>query len=166
MTLEEVIKVMNVCDETQRLICIECPYAVDCKDVPGKKLRADALYYLQKYQEHYKARNDQVERYQKAAKDCEEILTDYVALKQWWTEQQENPPLSWDELKQMEGKPVWIELLNHDMWDDPSHRVDSEWWVIGEVRKDDIILATYLDEMELCEEDIGVLWKAYRKERK
>ena len=70
-TLDKVIKVMSVCDETQRLICIECPYTVDCKDVPGKKLRADALYYLQKYQEHYKARNDQVERYQKAAQQCE-----------------------------------------------------------------------------------------------
>ena len=80
-------------------------------------------------------------------------------------EHAENIPLTWEELKQMEGEPVWIELLNHDIWEDPSHRVDSEWWVIGEVRKDDIILATYLDEMELCEEDIDVLWKAYRKER-
>ena len=80
--------------------------------------------------------------------------------------QEANSPLTWDELKQMEGKPIWIELLNHDMWDDPSHGVDSEWWVIGEVRKDDIILATYLDEMELCEEDIGIIWQAYRKERK
>jgi hypothetical protein len=71
-TLDEVIKVMNVCDETQRLICIECPYVVDCKDVPGKKLRADALYYLQKYQEHYKARNNQVEKYQKTAHQCED----------------------------------------------------------------------------------------------
>lgn len=69
-TLDKVIKVMSVCDETQRLICIECPYTVDCEDVPGKKLRADALYYLQKYQEHYKAHNDQVERYQKAAQQC------------------------------------------------------------------------------------------------
>ena len=77
----------------------------------------------------------------------------------------DNDPLTWDELKTMEGKPVWIEMLSHDIWEDPAHRVDSEWWVIGEIRKDDIIAATYLDEMELCEEDIGVIWQAYRKER-
>lgn len=102
-------------------------------------------------------------------KECQEQLAaesyylhEYQKIEE---EHAENIPLTWEELKQMEGEPVWIELLNHDIWEDPSHRVDSEWWVIGEVRKDDIILATYLDEMELCEEDIDVLWKAYRKER-
>ena len=105
----------------------------------------DVLHYLQTYQR---------------------IEDEYEELKDWWAEEYvTNEPLSWEQLKQMEGKPVWIELLNHGMWDDPSHRVDSEWWVIGEVRKDDIILATYLDEMELFEDDLGVIWQAYRKER-
>lgn len=117
-TLDKVIKVMSVCDETQRLICIECPYTVDCKDVPGKKLRADALYYLREYQEHMKwhayeehCLDNEKKTLQEKKAELDEVLTDYVALKQWWTEQQENPPLTWDELKTMEGKPVWIDSV-------------------------------------------------------
>lgn len=99
--------------------------------------------------------------------ECEVKSVALAYLKEYQSAKDENNPvLTWEQLKIMEGKPVWIELLNHDMWDDPSHRVDSEWWVIGEVRKDDIILATYLDEMELFEDDFGEIWQAYRKERK
>ena len=28
----------------------------------------------------------------------------------------DNPPLTWDELKQMEGKPVWVEALLYKQW--------------------------------------------------
>ena len=70
-----------------------------------------------------------------------------------------NNPLTWDELRTMEGKPVWVEFLNDDPW-------SNSWWVVGEVRKDDIIIAHYLDEAELCEDDLGELWQAYRKERR
>ena len=116
----------------------------ECHDsyVAGRIIKSDALHYLKEYRRLEMA-------YITAMADLEA-----------------NPPLTWDELCKMEGKPVWIELLNHDIWEDPLHRVDSEWWVIGEVRKDDIILATYLDEMELFEDDLGVIWQAYRKERK
>lgn len=141
LTLDEVIALME--DERR------------C-DAPMYK--DDALHYLKKYRDNFDARNDQVERYQKAAKECEEILTDYVALKQYWAEQQSNEPLTWSELKQMEEKPVWIEFLNDDPW-------SNSWWVVGEVRKDDIIIAQYLDEAELCEDDLGEFWQAYRKER-
>lgn len=99
--------------------------------------------------------------------ECEVKSVALAYLKEYQsTKDEDNSVLTWEQLKTMEGKPVWIELLNHDIWEDPSHRVDSEWWVIGEVRKDDIIVATYLDEMELCEEDLGVIWQAYRRERK
>lgn len=99
--------------------------------------------------------------------ECEVKSVALAYLKEYQsTKDEDNPVLTWEQLKTMEGKPVWIELLNHGIWEDHSHRVDSEWWVIGEVRKDDIILATYLDEMELCEDDLGVIWQAYRKERK
>lgn len=129
----------------------------------GTEWTNDALHYLKEYRSEKamwesdrKGYLNWIEQYKEAREKHQQAV---IELKK-------NPPLTWDELRQMEGKPVWIELLNHGIWDDPSHRVDSEWWVIGEVRKDDIILATYLDEMELCEEDIGVLWKAYQKERK
>lgn len=76
-----------------------------------------------------------------------------------------NDPLTWDELKQMEGKPIWLEWLVGDIWSDPNHRESCTWWVVGEVRKNDIIIAQYLDEAELCEDDLGVIWLAYSKEK-
>lgn len=144
---------MNIIDNLVEIIdkCVAdgchsgCPFEQRCLRDNKQFLLSEVLHYLKEYQK---------------------IEDEYEELKDWWAEEHaENVPLSWEQLKTMEGKPVLIELLNHDMWDDPSHRVDSEWWVIGEVRKDDIILATYLDEMELCEEDIDISWKAYRKER-
>lgn len=52
--------------------------------------------------------------FQKAKAEMEGISADYVALKQWWAELQENPPLSWNELKDMEGKPVWVEYMDDE----------------------------------------------------
>ena len=142
-SLTTVIEVLESC-KNDAIECFECPmrHETECE------VKSVALEYLKEYQS--------------AKDDLDEKRLKYM---KYMTELEDNPPLTWEQLKQMEGKPIWIELLNHDMWDDPSHRVDSDWWVIGEVRKDDIILATYLDEMELCEEDIGVSWQAYRKER-
>lgn len=185
-TLDEVIKAFECCENGEPYSnCKECSYigiGSCCLEREN-----DALLYLKMYRSDklqweadrkmWAKKGPEIEKkqdklikaakgFQKAKAEMEKISADYVALKQWLAEQQKNPPLTWEQLKQMEGKPIWIELMNHDMWDDPSKRVDSEWWVIGEVRKDDIILATYLDEMELCEEDIGVIWQAYRKERK
>lgn len=76
-----------------------------------------------------------------------------------------NDPLTWDELEKMEGKPIWVEWLADDIWSDPNHRERSTWWVVGEVRKNDIIIAQYLDEAELCEDDLGAIWLAYLKEK-
>lgn len=161
-TLNEVIKIMNICDETQTSDCIGCPYAVDCKDVPGKKLRADALYYLQKYQEYYKARNDQVERYQKAAQQCEEILKDYItlkqiALRQYCAEAQDNPQLTWDELKNMEGKPIWVEYEGYAPNWEVIEYIGNTKWKWGEV------IETHLSILH--KETQGKIWKAYRKEK-
>lgn len=171
-TLDEVIKALRCTDpevdpETK---CNDCPYkefrisdlwyvGPSCLDV----MFADALHYLKNYRDTKEWLDLEKRNYAEAVKNCEMAEAKYT---QMTLDMNRNVPLTWEQLKGMEGKPVWIELLNHDMWDDPSHRVDSEWWVIGEVRKDDIILATYLDEMELFEDDLGVIWQAYRKERK
>ena len=155
--LDEVITALGYCLKSDEMGNCNgnCPY-IHCCDPESNIVKKDALYFLKEYRSekgHWEADRkgyeDWIERYKDAREKHQQAV---IKLKQ-------NPPLSWAELREMEGKPVWIELLNHDMW------VDSEWWVIGEVRKDDIILATYLDEMELCEEDIGVLWNAFRKKR-
>ena len=62
----------------------------------------------------------------------------------------ENEPLTWDELKSMEGKPVWIEPC-------------KEWMLITEIETEPHIWLLSLDgldyDMSLHE------WQAYRKER-
>lgn len=167
-TLDEVIKAFEICigyycSNAEHDVC---PYLGESDMGCMKEPEKDALYYLKMY------RSDQIQweadrkLWVDKQKQVDEARQKYIDKLKELEIGTLNDPLTWDELKGMEGKPVWIELLNYGMWDDPSHRVDLEWWVIGEVRKDDIILATYLDEMELCEDDLGVIWQAYRKERK
>ena len=89
----------------------------------------DALYYLKMYRSdkaHWeadkKAYEDERqkaihatkkarERYIALAKDTKDEL---AVLRDFWAEQQANPALSWEELKQMEDKPVStvLERLN------------------------------------------------------
>jgi len=150
-----------------------CPY-------DGAESIPDALHYLKEYRSdkvHWEADRKSyqgfVDSYIKSRdkhqaavielkhkeKEVNEILTDYVALKQWWTEQQVNPPLSWDELKAMEGKPVWIELLGNGHW--------KGWDVVGGFAYDDFgeaMVTVHNDDYYKL--DLGKTWQAYRKERK
>ena len=110
----------------------------------------DALHYLKKYRDNYEALSYQVERYQKA-QQCEEVLKDYIALKQialrqYCVEAQDNPPLTWDELRQMEGKPVWIE--------GPFITEGPHWIIVGPSHLYDGKIVGY-----------GKTWQAYRKEK-
>lgn len=69
-----------------------------------------------------------------------------------------NEPLSWDELKAMVGKPVWVELLGKGKW--------KGWDVIGGFDDDDFGFAMCTvrgDDYYLA--DLGKTWQAYRKER-
>ena len=115
-----------------------CPYE-DCSVCEQKRmLGKDVIRYLEAYKED---RND------------------LTALRAYWAEQQENKPLTWQELKQMEGKPVWVE-------------VDGKWWgrfwAFVEIAND-----TYVNfyqkgqeyPEDLWKRDIGKTWQAYRKER-
>jgi hypothetical protein len=53
-TLDEVIKAWEICDETVTANCPDCPYNIDCENVPGEDLKADTLHYLKEYNEHLK----------------------------------------------------------------------------------------------------------------
>ena len=139
-------------------------------DVPMYK--DDALYYLKEYkikrervmvkaqdcEDTEKRLQDEIARYQEAVKEYEEILTDYVALKQYWAEQQANEPLTWVELAQMvaNGKPVWIEM-NH---------FGVHWYFIDMVTEDiAIFIGMYKESVQLYRDEYGKTWNAYRKER-
>ena len=76
-----------------------------------------------------------------------------------------NVALSWDELKQMEGKPVWVDGEHGCIWNQKS-------WVLIRLDKEneDLIICVGTDnghyEFAIGKEDYGTDWQAYRKERK
>ncbi len=125
---------------------------------------------MQQGQENEARCQAEITRYQEAVielkhkeKEVNDILTDYVALKQWWAEQQENPPLTWDELRTMGGKPVWVEGY-----------YPSAWYIVREVQKnkdgtEDIILDGFQGLTGIGRDDkygdVENGWQAYRKER-
>ena len=86
----------------------------------------DVLIYLKEYKikrerimaqaqacdDTEKRLQEEIARYQDVVKEYEEILTDYVALKQYWAEQQENNPLTMEYFsKQIDTEPIWCEKL-------------------------------------------------------
>ena len=94
-------------------------------------------------------------------KDMKNLQEDYVILydKYWreFNQQQENPPLTWDELRQMVGKPVWVEYFGRNRWIIPQ---EFRFDVIGR----EYILAQ--DGGMLFRFQQHEVWEAYRKERK
>ena len=93
---------------------------------------ADALHYLKAYKED---RND------------------LTALRAYWKEQHENNALTWDELLQMVGKPVWYE---HEFW--------KGWIILGKVEQGvNCEMIPDREERWYIVKDGSA--KAYRKER-
>jgi len=69
-----------------------------------------------------------------------------------------NQPLTWQELKGMEGKPVWVEYTYQGEW-----RPDKgEWIIINLMGDDDLIDQT--GEGLFPKSLYGKTWQAYRKE--
>ena len=149
----------------------------------------DVLIYLKEYKikrerimaqaqacdDTEKRLQEEIARYQDVVKEYEEILTDYVALKQYWAEQQANEPLAWKEMKRMTGKPVWVEEYWAPMEDEAGVTEDEgdteAYWAI----------LTYADEKRISvvngrvdqwlhkdiwnNHEVSHSWQAYRKER-
>ena len=127
-TLDEVIKALSVCADIEGSCLTDCPYQDDCNF--GADCYKDALHYLKEYKGLSKMWNDKLDK------------------------EQENPPLTWKELKQMEGKPVWIESPE---W--------KRWEIIGHI--DDFLEVMITNRHEVYESDkFSRIWQAYTKERK
>ena len=138
-TLDEVIKALEICTESHG--CVGCPYLMGDYDKKCEQQDMDALHYLKEYRTTQTA-------YIKAMADIED-----------------NPALSWDELKQMEGKPVWVEEPFsfcdewHGYWEVISSFCDDEY-------VDDPDPVVYMTDEEIRhKKDLGKTWQAYRKER-
>ena len=82
-------------------------------------------------------------------------LKEYRELLQKTQQLEDNPPLTWDELKEMEGKPVWLDV--------------DGWLIIDHCGNDYFSTnsgALYFRKNDECFGDYGTDWTAYRKERK
>ena len=103
-------------------------------------VRDDAIQHLREFKELIKMWNDKLDK------------------------EQENPPLTWEQLKQMEGKPVFVEVNDGEF---------KKWFIVGHFfswfEKEDFDAHVNLYKcggaMEFCKESYGDWWRAYRKEK-
>jgi hypothetical protein len=139
-TLDEVIDAMERCSKPQ-FDCTGCPYEDDDAETgchPDDR-DADVLHYLKEFK-RISARLEKI-----ALGNITETL-----------EKLDNPALTWDELRQMEGKPVWMEDLN-----------DKGDWVLLSGTEDEYLYFVYRNcaEYKIYRDKQGTVWQAYRKER-
>lgn len=107
-TLDEVIKAYEQCAKSDwEEGCGDCAYRNEkcgsCKCVRND----DALHYL---------RQLQLFRQTPLMQGIHKAQKEYALypVEDWG---EENLPLAWDELKSMEGKPVWVEIGGKGAWD-------------------------------------------------
>ena len=119
---------------------------------------ADALHYLKKYREEDKELG-------RALNDACNAEAEYNRLVE---DLERNDPLTWDELKTMEGKPVWVEEIEDDkilfgQWDIISGFSYSENFDL--INYENPIIDFYKSGNR-TKFGLGKTWQAYRKERK
>ncbi len=149
-TLNEVIKAFS--EANKEIGCGDCQFNdAESDDIPCEMTDCffnDALHYLKEYQ-----------RYQNTPS-----RNGHMALVDYFEESQKNDPLTWEQLKSMVGKPVWIDSV-------PLVR---RWVIIKKFHP--IGGNKNLFDMEVedgahflrknMRRDDGAWWQAYRKERK
>ncbi len=134
-TLDKLIKSLEEC------------VTEDAIESEGLYLATDALHYLKEYQ-----------RYQNTPSRMGHMaLVDFE-------ESQKNVPLTWDELKGMKGKPVWVEYMDDEQQTGWALIVKNpERPTFGKPK-----LFTFVRDggrFYLTISGYGKRWQAYRKER-
>lgn len=138
-TLNEVIK--NLEDGTEHLSAM----------LISKETWNDALQYLKEY----KANREDPDGDHQQLEKAQNLLWEFY----------QNDPLSWDELKSMEGKPVWVEV--YDPIDEKTGWHTASWKLI-EFINDEYFDVRNSDGEQECfykSENDCYCWQAYRKER-
>ena len=148
-TLDEVIKALEICghDESPKCPYFDTEHWCCCEDhmrsiYPSKN---DALHYLKEYREKLNILEVRMAEYKRG----------FEQLGVEWSRIKDNPPLTWDELKQME--------------DDTGTKFYRGLAIVLDFK---VFNGNYLHYVcdnysETCVyvEDIGKTWNAYRKER-
>lgn len=135
------------------------------KTADVKSTVREALHYLKEYRSKQDTIAEQLaELKQKNDHVCEMAITvckEYERLCKRLAEEYRNDPLSWDELKAMEGKPVWVEEKYRN-----GGLKSYSWWLIDYLNDDQICLRDQGgNPWFIYQAGMGWAWKAYRKER-
>ena len=79
----------------------------------------------------------------------------------------DNTALSWDELRKMEGKPVWVEYEQsiRNRWGHKCWHIIRNFQIATFDGKDHHWMRVDMDGVYFDSEDLGKTWQAYRKER-
>lgn len=137
-TLDEVIDAME--------------YEAQYNNGEQRDFDADALHYLKEYQGMQTLCEANQQKIDDAVRQRDAHIKALAELKR-------NEPITWDELRQMEGKPVWVE------WATPRKHY-REWFLLDVQGEGTIVFrAVNGDSLYLSECDLGKTWQAYRKER-
>lgn len=117
----------------------------------GDPILIDALHYLNEYRMEQKILSDRKEHYE------------YWEHK-YYAELEKNDPLTWEQLKQMKGKPVWVEYMDDKQqtgWalivKNPERPTFGKPKLFAFVREE--------GKFYLTISGYGRRWQAYRKEK-
>ena len=168
-TLNEVIKTLELCSMDDNP-CDKCPYTEFDKNGEWAcsmcgDFAQDELHYLKEYRrkkaelEFLKREIKSTNEYMQAKIKAEEDAEWRKAYDKVFHPNFDNPPLTWDELKSMEGKPVWIEV-DGNWW--------GKFWAFVETANENYMNffqkgQEYPEDLWKC--NMGKTWQAYRKER-
>ena len=145
-TLDEVIKANECCDHGEPdSRCEDCPYngvGSCCLEREN-----DALHYLKVLKDILDPLKVKKITHEITCPQCNSVIAILLP--------ESNEPLTWDELKTMTGKPVWVECKFY------SH----QWAIIGEVYENRIRFYGHRLVDGEPRSEIGETWQAYRKER-
>lgn len=110
------------------------------------------LHYLKEYKnvdENYKRAISHVTE---VIDHYEKMVADYLSVN--------NPALTWDELKLMEGKPLWVEEYYYN-----GQKKSAGWWLVDTQDDEQIVLRDQAGNPWYAYFiSMGTDWKAYRKE--
>lgn len=110
------------------------------------------LHYLKEYK-------DTDENYKKAIAHVTEVVDYYENMIADYLS--DNPALTWDELKLMEGKPLWVEEYYYN-----GQKKSAGWWLVDTQDDEQIVLRDQAGNPWYAYFiSMGIDWKAYRKER-
>lgn len=164
-TLNEVIGSLEYCTGFDFVRCQDCPGYAE----PDCGVQDDALHYLKAFRDAKDTLEREKDRYAEAVKNCERAENLYKQKQKaaedalWKIASELNEPLSWDELKSMEGMPVWLEV--YDPIDEKSGWHTASWKLI-EFINDEYLDVRDSDGEQVCFYKSENDWRAYKKEKK